>query len=163
MKKHFDRVLLLYVLLGLLNYAFCNAVMLFFNLMFHLPETPSLILEFALQSVISFFLNRYVTFRGRKLSRLWPLYSLLVIAVCYLIAKVLLHGVFAALLALPALRAASEWLRELLRVGLSPEVFREKLVMLLCTFTYCVVNYFGQRYLVFRPVAEEPESKEETP
>lgn len=162
MKKHFDRTLLLYVLLGLLNYAVCNAIMLLCNIAFSLPETPSLILEFALQTINSFFLNRLITFRGCKLSRLWPLYSLLVIAVCYLIAKVLLRDAFSLFMQTSVMSAAADWLRNLLHVGMDLPVFREKLVMLLCTFTYSAINYFGQRYLVFRPQPAAAQKGEKT-
>ena len=41
--------------------------------------------------------------------------------------------------------------------GADPLVFRHDLVMLACTFTYCVINYVGQRYYVFRAVKEKTE------
>ena len=53
--------------------------------------------------------------------------------------------------------AVSAWLRDLFRVQMEQNVFNEKLVMLLCTFTYSVINYFGQRYLVFRPKTGDKE------
>lgn len=151
MKKILDRTFWLYLLLGLLNYGFCNAVMLFFNIVLQVPESASILIEFSLQTLISFFLNRFITFRHCKVSKLWPLFSILIVGVCYLLAKVLLRDLFMLLLQTNAVSAATVWLHDLLKVQMEQRVFDEKLVMLLCTFTYSVINYFGQRYLVFRP------------
>lgn len=159
MKKVFDKTFFLYLLLGILNYAFCNAVMLFVNIALGVPETPSLVIEFALQTIISFFLNRYVTFRGWRVSRLWPLHSLASVGLCYLLAKVLLRDFFVWLMLTPLPSAIAAWLQGLLHNDLPPEFFCRKLAMLLCTLTYSVINYIGQRYVVFRRV----DAKEETP
>lgn len=151
LKKLIDKTFWLYVGLGFLNYFFCSAVMLFFRNTLELPETACLIIAFAMQTTISFFLNRYVTFRGIQISRLWPLLFVCSIAVCYLVAKVILRDVFAYLIELPWAVDLTEWVRNLLSIDRSPELFRENLVMLACTFIYCVINYIGQRYFVFRP------------
>lgn len=154
--KLFDRTFWLYVGLGFFNYFFCSAVMLIFRNVLEVPETACLIIAFAMQTTISFFLNRYVTFRGIRISKYWPLFFVCSIAVCYVVAKVLLRDVFAQLVELPWAVDITEWLRNLLHVSREPALFRENLVMLACTFTYCVINYLGQRYFVFRAV-KEPE------
>ena len=151
MKKLFDRVFWLYVGLGFLNYFFCSAVMLVFRNLVKLPETACLIIAFVLQTGISFVLNRFVTFRGIELARSWPLKFVCSIGVCYLVAKVLLRDVFAMLVELPFFVNLTELVRALVAKGMEPAAFRNNLVMLACTFTYCVINYLGQRYFVFRP------------
>ena len=67
----FDRTFWIYVILGLVNYGVCNAIMLVLHLVFHVETDAALYIEFALQTGISFLLNRYVTFRGLKISRWW--------------------------------------------------------------------------------------------
>lgn len=151
MKKLFDRTFWLYAALGLLNYGFCNAVMLFLHIALALPESTSLLIEFSLQTAISFLLNRYVTFRSCEVSRLWPLWSALIVALCYVLAKVLLRDLFSALLQTQGLSQLCERLRVRLGLGMGLTEFTQKIVMLLCTFAYSVINYFGQRYIVFRP------------
>lgn len=161
MKKLIDKTLVLYLLLGIANYIVCNTVMLFINIVFSVPETPSLMIEFLLQTVSAFFLNRYVTFRGRRITRFWPLLSIGVFLLCFLIAKVLLRDVFYALMQTPAMTVSANRLQTLLGLDAEPEVFREKLVMLMCTLMYSILNYFGQRYLVFRPLPEASEEPQE--
>lgn len=150
-KSFFDRTLLLYVLLGIGNYLVCNAVMLLLNIVLHISEDLSLLIEFLLQTFNSFFLNRYVTFRDRRVNRLWPLFSLLIVALSYLLAKVLLRDLFLAWLQSDGMQAGIEALRQRLGVTMAHAEFSAKLVMLLCTLFYSIVNYFGQRYLAFRP------------
>ena len=157
--KIFDKTFFVYVVLGILNYGICNAIMLILHHVFHVEKTPSLIIEFALQTMVSFLLNRYVTFRGVRISRYWPLKFVVSISVSYLIAKVLLLKLFEYLITLPFFIGISDWLQNIVAAGKDPEAFRRSLVMLATTFIYCVVNYVGQRYYVFRPVPQEPETE----
>ena len=152
--KIFDRVLILYAVLGLLNYLVCNWIMLYLHNGLGVEKNLSLIIEFTLQTANSFLLNRYVTFRGIPISRRWPLRFVLSVGTSYLIAKVLLYRVFEYLITLPFFLNLSEWLRNLVTPAADGETFRRSLVMLACTMTYCAINYIGQRYFVFRPVQE---------
>lgn len=154
LKKILDKTFWIYVGLGILNYGICNAIMLVLHLVFHVETTPSLMIEFALQTSISFLLNRYVTFRGLKISRFWPLKFVVSVALSYLLAKVLLYKVFEYLITLPFLIAISDWVQGIVAKQSDPLVFRHSLVMLACTFVYCTVNYIGQRYYVFRAEKE---------
>ena len=149
--KIFDKTFWLYVVLGLLNYGVCNLIMLILYNSFRVERTPSLIIEFVLQTGISFVLNRYVTFRGLKISKYWPLKFVVSIGLSYLLAKVLLLDVFEYLINVQPFCAISDWVQNLVARSAETPVFRANLVMLACTMTYCVVNYIGQRYYVFRP------------
>lgn len=149
--KIIDRTFWVYVGLGLLNYGICNVVMLVLYNVFDVETTTSLIIEFAMQTGISFLLNRFVTFRGLELTRWWPVKFVITVGVCYFVAKVLLYQVFDYLIELPFFTAVAEWVRGILAKNADPALFRHNLVMLACTFAYCVINYFGQRYYVFRP------------
>ena len=149
--KFLDKTFWIYVGLGFLNYFFCSAVMLIFRNVLNVPEDPCLYIAFFLQTTISFILNRYVTFRGIRISRLWQLKFVVSVGTSYLVAKVLLKKLFYELIELPFFAGISDWLQKLVRSELSTARFRQSLVMLACTFIYCVINYIGQRYFVFRP------------
>ncbi len=153
--KVMDRTFWLYVGLGLLNYGICNAIMLVLHHVFSVGKQESIIIEFALQTAISFVLNRWVTFRGIQISRYWPVKFVIAVALSYLIAKVLLLKVFEYLITLPFFIGISDWLQGIVAKGADPVKFRESLVMIACTFVYCVINYIGQRYFVFKPRKQE--------
>jgi len=153
--QFFDKTFWLYVALGILNYGVCNLIMLILHNVFHVEKTPSLIIEFALQTGISFLLNRYVTFRGLEISRYWPVKFVVSVGLSYLFAKVLLLKVFESLIQVRPFCAISDWVQNLVARNAETPVFRENLVMLACTMTYCIINYVGQRYYVFRPRKSE--------
>ncbi len=150
-KKIMDKTFWIYVALGLLNYGVCNAIMLVLHWVFSVSTDASLIIEFALQTAVSFVLNRWVTFRGLKISQYWPVKFVVSVGLSYLIAKVLLLKVFEYLITLPFFISVSDWLQGIVAPKAQPLDFRHSLVMLACTFIYCTVNYIGQRYYVFRP------------
>lgn len=154
-KKIMDKTFWLYVCLGLLNYGICNAIMLVLHHVFSVGKQESILIEFALQTTISFILNRWVTFRGLRISKYWPLLFVITVAASYLIAKVLLLKVFEYLITLPFFIGVSDWLQGIVAKNADPAKFRESLVMLSCTFVYCAINYIGQRYFVFRPRKEK--------
>ncbi len=153
MKKNkvMDRIFWIYVILGLLNYGICSALMLVLHHVFSVDTDASIIIEFALQTLISFLLNRYVTFRGIEISRWWPLKFAVSVAASYLLAKVLLYHLFIYLIGLPLFTSISDWVQGIVAKNADPAAFRESLVMLACTFSYCAINYIWQRYYVFRP------------
>ncbi len=148
MKKIIDKTFFLYVILGFVNYFACSAIMLIFRNVLRLEEDLCLIIAFALQTINSFILNRYVTFRGIELEKTWPIKFVVSVAAAYVISKVLLKRVFQYLINVPFFSNIVDWLKGY--VGKGNDNFRENLVMLACTFTYCVINYVGQRYFVFR-------------
>lgn len=154
-KKLLDKTFWIYVALGILNYAICNAVMLALHFMFEVETDSALYIEFAMQTMASFLLNRFVTFRGLKISRWWWIMFFVSVGVSYLIAKVLLYKVFEYLITLPFFISIADWLQNLVAKGKPPLDFRHALVMLACTFVYCFINYIGQRYYVFRSVKEK--------
>ncbi len=160
-KRIFDKTFLLYVLLGIFNYAFCSIVMLYFKHVLEVPDVPCLYISFFLQTTISFFLNRYVTFRGRTISRTWPVRFVISVGCSVLIARVLLKKLLGYLFTLPFFISVSDWLQGIFtsvnKKQIAPVDFRDDLILLTCTFTYCVINYVGQRYFVFKPRTQDTE------
>lgn len=159
MKKIIDKTFWIYAALGLLNYAFCSLVMLLFRNLLKLDEIWCLIISFLLQTTISFFLNRFVTFRGIEISKYWPVKFVISIGVCYVVAKILLRDLYKLLIELPFFVSLTDWLRGVLHLNMEPQEFRLQLVMLATTFTYCVINYIGQRYFVFRAVNQKADAE----
>ena len=157
LRRVFDKTMLLYVVLGIVNYGVCNAIMLVVHHVFHVDRTPSLILEFFLQTCISFLLNRYVTFRGLEISRWWPLKFVVSVGLSYLVAKVLLLRVFEYLIIRRPLCTLALWAHRTVAPGSNYAKFVDSLVMLATTLIYCAVNYIGQRYYVFRPRKRDTE------
>ena len=153
-KKLLDKTFWIYVALGFLNYGICNAIMLWIHHNLNVSTDHSLYIEFAMQTMVSFLLNRYVTFRGLKISKWWPVLFFVSVGVSYLLAKVLLFKAFEYLITLPFFYGIADWLQGFVAKNADPLVFRHDLVMLACTFVYCVINYIGQRYFVFRPRKE---------
>ncbi len=154
-RKLLDKTFWIYVALGFLNYGICNAIMLWIHHDLNVSTDHSLYIEFAMQTVVSFLLNRYVTFRGLKISKWWPVLFFVSVGLSYLLAKVLLFKVFEHLITLPFFIGIADWIQGIAWEGKKPQVFRHDLVMLGCTFVYCVINYIGQRYFVFRPQKEQ--------
>ena len=147
MRKIFDKTFILYVILGFVNYFACSAIMLIFRNVLRMDEDLCIIISFALQTVNSFILNRYVTFRGIEISKWWPVKFVVSVALAYVVSKVILKRVYQYLIEVPFFSGIADWLQGY--VGKGNDNFRENLVMLACTFTYCVINYVGQRYFVF--------------
>ena len=152
--KFLDKTFWIYVVLGILNYAVCNAIMLVLRFSFSVERDSALYIEFALQTMVSFLVNRFVTFRSLKISRWWWIMFFVSVGVSYLIAKVLLLELLEYLITLPFFISISDWVQNIVAKAKEPMAFREALVMLACTFVYCVINYIGQRYYVFRPMKE---------
>ena len=154
-RKLLDKTFWIYVALGILNYGICNAIMLWIHHDLNVSTALSLFIEFAMQTMVSFLLNRCVTFRGLKISKWWPVLFFVSVGVSYLLAKVLLFKVFEYLITLPFFIGIADWIQGIAWAEKDPLVFRHDLVMLGCTFVYCVINYIGQRYFVFRPQKEQ--------
>ena len=93
-RKLLDKTFWIYVALGILNYGICNAIMLWIHHDLNVSTDLSLFIEFAMQTMVSFLLNRCVTFRGLKISKWWPVLFFVSVGVSYLLAKVLLFKVF---------------------------------------------------------------------
>lgn len=154
MKKIIDKTFFVYAGLGLLNYAFCNAIMVVLRNVVGIDQIWYLIICFLMQSTISFLLNRFVTFRGLHISKYWPVKFVVSVAVCYLGAKVLLLRFCMWAIEFPFFVNASEWLKNTLKLTMPASELRGTVADLACTFIYCVINYIGQRYFVFRAVKE---------
>lgn len=133
----FDAKLWKFLLVGVLNTLVGNGLMFLLYNLVHMGYWPSTAVSYALASVMSFFLNRYFTFKYKGSGIGVVLRFSVNIVVCYLLA----YG-----LAKPAM--------ELLLSGASKTV-RENIAMLTGMCLFVGFNYLGQRFFAFRETKKE--------
>ena len=128
----FDRTILKFLIVGVVNTLFGTAVMFSLYNLAGYSYWISSAANYILGSILSFFLNKYFTFQNRERSWGQVVRFTVNIAACYLVA----YGV-----AKPAVR--------MLLSGQSVSI-QENAAMLagMCLFTG--LNYFGQRLFAFR-------------
>ena len=132
MGKVIDRVTIKFLIVGVINTLVGTSVMFLFYNIFHVGYWVSSALNYIVGSIVSFFLNKYFTFKSKKKSFREVIRFVLNIMVCYIlaygIAKPCVHYVLA---------------------GCSLAV-RDNMAMLAGMCLFVVLNYFGQRFLVFK-------------
>lgn len=131
-RKLLDGTVVRFLLVGVINTLVgCGAMFLLYNLA-HWSYWLSSAANYVLGGVVSFFLNKYFTFRKRKWSWKQAGRFAINVAVCWLLA----YGL-AKPLVLAVLEGRPVWLQEngAMAVGM-------------CLYT--ALNYLGQRFFAFR-------------
>jgi len=128
----FDRVLLKFILVGFINTIVGSAVMFLMYNIFGLGYWVSSAANYIAGSILSFFLNKYWTFNVRK----WSVYMVIMF-----IANIVISWFLAYKLAKMAIY--------LLLIN-HPQKIRDNAALFagMCFFT--VLNYIGQRFVVFK-------------
>ncbi len=132
MKKLFDEKLLRFLLVGVVNTLVGTAIMFGLYNLAHCSYWVSSAANYLLTSILSFFLNKYFTFRNRARSAAQVWRFALNIAVCYGLA----YGI-AKPLCLRLLANATVTVRD-----------NVSMLVGMCLFTG--LNYLGQRLFAFR-------------
>lgn len=135
----FDEKLWKFLLVGVLNTLVGNGLMFLLYNLAHLSYWPATAISYVLASVMSYFLNRYFTFKYSGSGFCVVLRFAVNIAVCYLLA----YGI-----ARPLVR----WILSDASVSL-----RDNVAMLSGMCLFVAFNYLGQRFFTFR---EKPKGKE---
>ena len=133
-KKHklIDSTVPRFLLVGIINTLVgCGAMFLLYNLA-HWSYWLSSAANYVLGGIVSFFLNKYFTFRRREWSWGQVARFALNVAVCWLLA----YGL-AKPLVLWALSGREIWIQE-------------NVAMLVGMCLYTALNYLGQRFFAFR-------------
>ena len=133
-KKHklIDSTVPRFLLVGIINTLVgCGAMFLLYNLA-HWSYWLSSAANYVLGGIVSFFLNKYFTFRRREWSWGQVARFALNVAVCWLLA----YGL-AKPLVLWALSGREVWIQE-------------NVAMLVGMCLYTALNYLGQRFFAFR-------------
>lgn len=131
-KKFADKTFVRFVLVGIINTVFGTAIMFVFYNVFGLSYWLSSASNYFFGSILSYFLNKYYTFRYKK--RDWKVIArfALNIGVCYLTA----YGI-----AKPLIRA--------LMSGFAVTV-QENAAMVCGMVLFVALNYLGQRFFAFK-------------
>ena len=132
MKKLFDSTVVRFVLVGAVNTLFGAGIMFIFYNCLHLSYWLSSASNYFFGSILSYFLNKYFTFRYKQRDLGVVLRFVLNISVCYLAA----YGI-----AKPLFR----WMLS----GFSTAV-QENVAMLGGMCLFVMFNYIGQRFFAFR-------------
>ena len=140
MKKFFDPSMLRFLLVGVVNTLVGAGIMFLLYNLAGCSYWLSSAVNYTLTSILSYFLNKFFTFRKRGGGMAQPLRFAVHIAVCYLVAYSL---------AQPAIDLLLAGLDDKLRGNLS-------LLAGMCIFTG--LNYLGQRFFVF--AGKKDKSKE---
>ena len=132
LKKLFDIKFWKFILVGAANTAFDTGIMFVFYNVFHLNYWVSSAANYIFGSILSFFLNKYFTFRAKKRSWAEIARFVLNISVCYGVA----YG-----LARPLIRH--------ILTSASVSV-QDNAAMLVGMCVFVGLNYLGQRFFVFK-------------
>ncbi len=132
LKKLLDKSEVRFIIVGLINTAVGTAIMFLAYNAFHLSYWLSSSLNYILASVLSYFLNKYFTFKSEGKSCIEVLKFALNIAICYLLAY----------------SAAQPLVKQILS-GSSRSII-DNISMLVGMVLFVVLNYLGQRFFVFK-------------
>jgi len=129
--KLIDRTFLKFIIVGIINTIFGSVIMFFMYNVLNINYWISSMTNYISGSILSFFLNKYYTFKVKEWSLLLVITYILNIIICYLIAygaaKPLMNYIF----------------------GSSPIRVRENLALLTGLVLFSGLNYLGQRLFVF--------------
>ncbi len=132
LSKFFDKTFWKFILVGVVNTLFGTAIMFVFYNVFHLSYWISSASNYIFGSILSFFLNKYFTFRSRANSVKGVLKFTVNIIVCYLLA----YSVAKPLV----IQILSDY----------PQTLQDNIAMLVGMCLFVALNYIGQRFFVFK-------------
>ncbi len=136
-KKFFDKTFLKFILVGVINTIVGTSVMFLSYNLLGFSYWVSSAANYVIGSIVSYFLNKYYTFKVKKRSWKYIIKFVANISVCYLLA----YGIAKPL----AARILS---------GMSVSV-QENVAMLVGMCLFVVLNYFGQRFFAFKETEQE--------
>lgn len=155
-KRMVDRTLLYYVIIGILNFVVCTALMFFlFNVCGFSDHTAPLV-NYGLGSVIWYLACKCVLFPDQKTTLAQMFRFLVEVVVCYLLAYYLAAPLVSdALLRNHAVRTIFSF------GGTEASMIEGNCEMTIGAIVYAIFNYFGQRYFVFSARFEHLRRKQE--
>ena len=120
-----------FILVGIINTLVGTSIMFLAYNLFHASYWVSTFLNYFIGSIVSYLLNKYFTFKQNEKSLKEILLFILNIGVCYIIAYFLAAKIIAYLFSEYSIVAV------------------DNLSMLVGMVLFVVLNYFGQRFVVF--------------
>ena len=130
--KKIDSTFIKFVIVGVVNTIVGMSIMFISYNVLHLGYWLSSFLNFSLASILSFFLNKNITFQSKGNTGTKAIRFALNIAICYLIA----YGMA---------KPFTMWL-----LNGQPVKIQENIAMLIGLGIFSILNYFGQKLIVFK-------------
>ncbi len=130
--KLFDKTTIKFLIVGVINTLVGTSIMFFLYNLLHVSYWISSASNYIIGSIVSYFLNKYFTFQSKEKSLAMVARFVINISVCYLLA----YGCAKPLMRL-ALKDASI-------------AVQENLAMLTGMILFVILNYLGQRFVVFK-------------
>ena len=136
-KHYLDASFLRFILVGIVNTLFGTTIMFVFYNVFHLGYWFSSISNYVLASILSYFLNKYFTFRSKTSGWKSIMRFVVNISLCYLLA----YG---------GAKPLTKWLLS----NFSTHI-QENVAMMVGMVLFVGLNYLGQRLFVFKKESNE--------
>lgn len=130
--KLIDKTTIKFIIVGLINTVVGTAVMFLMYNLLHADYWISSASNYIVGSIVSYFLNKYFTFQNKEKSFGMVVKFVVNISICYVLA----YGI-----AKPLVRLALS--------GMTVAI-QDNVAMLVGMGLFVVLNYFGQRFLVFK-------------
>ena len=141
-KRLFDRTLLIYSAVGVLNFIVCTLLMFVLYNQFHVSEHLAPVVNYGLGSIIWYLSCRYLIFPDRKTTPDLLLLFALEGLVCYGVSYYVIAPLVGELIL--------QWERVLNFFSFGGVAKIEgNCSMTVGMLAYAILNYFGQRYFVF--------------
>ena len=134
LKIFYDKTFLKFIIVGVINTIVGAGVMFALYNIFHFSYWVSSIMNYVTGSIVSFFLNKYFTFKSSSFSFKEVIYFIINIAVCFFIAYSLANPFAVYLLS-----------------GYSVSV-QENTAMFTGMVIFTGLNYLSQRFIVFSKI-----------
>lgn len=131
-KKLFDKTLIKFAIVGVINTIFGMSIMFAFYNLLHFSYWISTASNYIFGSILSYFLNKYFTFQNKERSLKIVLKFIINIAICYSVA----YG-----LAQPA---------AVFLVKDMSKAVQDNVAMIFGSGLFVVLNYFGQKFFAFK-------------
>ena len=132
MKKIIDITTIKFVLVGIINTIVGTGTMFLLYNVFHTGYWTASVSNYIVGSIVSYLLNKYFTFKSKDRSGKSIFKFIINISVCYLIAYGIAKPCAAVIL------------------SSFSQVVKENVAMLIGMCLFVVLNYFGQRFWVFK-------------
>lgn len=126
-----DKTTIKFIIVGVINTLIGTGVMFIMYNIFNFGYWYSSVANYVVGSIVSYVLNKYITFNSKSKSIKEVIYFIINISVCYLLA----YG-----LAKPF----THWC-----LNFATKTIQDNVAMLIGMCLFIVLNYIGQRYFVF--------------
>lgn len=132
LKKLLDKTFWKFILVGIINTLFGTGIMFLFYNLLHFDYWVSSASNYIFGSILSYFLNKYFTFKNKSKSPKVLVKFIINISVCYLLA----YG-------------AAQPLVEFILKNANTTI-RDNVAMLVGMGLFVILNYLGQRFFAFK-------------